>query len=148
MKRLHIIVITIFFNKMTVTGGVCYFLACELQSLQTARSFRNSVETESQLHLWLSKLTLKIELQHSYLKSYQSIIYYTILANTFIITAQGKKQTKKPHISLPIVYTSYYIYKIYRRQGMEGLYFISVHFWTCFLSMQEKVQGMQQLSPL
>ena len=31
MKRLHIIVITIFFNKMSVTGGVCYFLACELQ---------------------------------------------------------------------------------------------------------------------
>lgn len=62
---------------------------------------------DSCLYLWLSKLTLKIELQHSYLKSYQSIIYDTALAGIFILVQNKPKSSlKKPHKP------SHYIYML------------------------------------
>lgn len=141
MKRLHIIVITIFFNKMSVTGSVCYFLACGLQSLQKAQSFGNSVETDSRLSLWLSKLTLKIELQHSYLKSYQSIIYYTAPVNSFIITAQSKIKQKKPHKPSHYIHVLLYTQNIQKIGYGRALLYIAPTFGCVFWVCEQRHRG-------
>lgn len=141
MKRLHIIVITIFFNKMSVTGGVCYFLACGLQSLQKAQSFGNSVETDSRLSLWLSKLTLK-NWTTTFLPQIISVYYLLHCSGKYFYDYSTKQnQTKKPHKPSHYIHVLLYTQNIQKIGYGRALLYIAPTFGCVFWVCEQRHRG-------